>query len=1258
MKKLAAVILTFCLLLGLLPTAAFAEGGADDDFSPGEDQLLGEPMEMDDDFPSEEFQLLGEPTEMDDDFPSGEFRLLGEPNANDGDAYARWKFDEYGDAQASLMAGQNHLFHNDYLEVCVHPNGQFTMGTTGGDPATERDNNKLLLYGHPTANTSETLIRIDGVDYWFDSEDVDSRQSENLDETVRSIAGVEIKQILTPVENPMTGRDDIVQIRYECRNTTSETKEVGVRVMLDTMLGDNDGAPFRVGEEQFTYEREYVGDNIPSYWLCFDRFDDPSVTSVGTLYTRASERPDKVQFAYWRTIRGSSWDYRTNNRYMSDTAVAVYFDPTSLAPNATKSVTTYYGISETGHFDGILSMRAVRPAVLNDGGNGDYENNPFNITVYVKNDGNAPLNNVKINLDLMGNDALELVEGEAKTIASLEPGKESAAQWTVRAKPQSAETTLQYRVTGDYDGQSEQSVIDLETKLTALPITHNVTFHADGADDIFVQVSHNGSLAPEEIPAVPPKAGYVGNWNPDDLSKLTNITQDVTVTAIYVPMVQSVTLEPANVTLQIGTDTATKQLTATVLPEDAPDKSVSWVSYNESVATVDSNGVVTAVGVGTATIEAKSNADESKSAACAVTVEAVLTGIEVTPPNPWEMMQGDPLDITGLSVKAVYSDGNKQEITDYTLTGYDPNPEGLGGGYWDDDGQFIGGADYKDEPLTIQYKEYTETCTVRVKKLPATLTAISISRPPAKRLNYVQGEKLNLDGMQVNLIYSDGTTSPRPIVFADNKIPDGFIVTGYDPSRIGNQAITLSYGGKSMQFSIRVLPKENPDSVQNNVLQPRVSVESEQGGKLVSLSHPDGYDIYYTTDGTTPTANSTKYKNPFRVEKTTTVKAIAISNGAQSPLTSMQVYLTKVEAPLVANLHHRNNQGLDRSMTQLEPGTLVSFISNTAGASIYYWIDGKLGSAEDSKYGTSVYMKPEYADANGDVVLYAYATKDGYENSNVTRMSYHLNIPETVTDTATISVGRVTSRSGENIAPTLSINATGTGKIRNFSVQIQYDNGVMEFQSVSPFVNGTQVFSSNVTNGRDGVVTLQYNGAEPLELGEVCALNFRVLDSSENHSYDLKLVQNAVSVNLTTNTAMVYDFVNGLISLVGSHNSQLAAATSIVDANGNTISSADALEAGDDFMANVTIALPEGTADAATLSSAEDNSLKTLNVFLVIYDANHTMVSLENWDIDVTDPANLQSVRRIRVPRKVPGGSLRFMIMSEELTPSVAANSL
>ena len=246
MRKLTAVILSLCLLMGLLPTAAFATG------------------------------------DENSDFPSGELRLLGEPDADNSDAYDQWKASEYGSEQATLMDAGDRMFGNGFLEVCVHPNGQFTMGTVGGDPNTATDDHKLLLYGHPTAHTSETVIRIDGVDYRFHSTNVNSSSS-NSDESsemVRSISGVEVKQILTLVENPMTGRRDIVQIRYECRNTTSETKEVGVRVMLDTMLGSNDGAPFRVGEEQVTSEREYTGDDIPRYWLCFDRFDNPSVTNV------------------------------------------------------------------------------------------------------------------------------------------------------------------------------------------------------------------------------------------------------------------------------------------------------------------------------------------------------------------------------------------------------------------------------------------------------------------------------------------------------------------------------------------------------------------------------------------------------------------------------------------------------------------------------------------------------------------------------------------------------------------------------------------------------------------------------------------------------------------------------------------------------------------------------------------------------------------------------------------------------------------
>ena len=88
--------------------------------------------------------------------------------------------------------------------------------------------------------------------------------------------------------------------------------------------------------------------------------------------------------------------------------------------------------------------------------------------------------------------------------------------------------------------------------------------------------------------------------------------------------VQSVTMSPASLKMTKAGETA--QLTAVVLPEGAGE--VVWSSSDEAVATVSPEGMVTAVGEGTATITATAG---GKKATCEVTIAWEVESVTVSP---------------------------------------------------------------------------------------------------------------------------------------------------------------------------------------------------------------------------------------------------------------------------------------------------------------------------------------------------------------------------------------------------------------------------------------------------------------------------------------------------------------------------------------------------------------------------------------------------------------------------------------------------
>ena len=94
-------------------------------------------------------------------------------------------------------------------------------------------------------------------------------------------------------------------------------------------------------------------------------------------------------------------------------------------------------------------------------------------------------------------------------------------------------------------------------------------------------------------------------------------TCQVTVNPI---LVSSITLNYSSCTID---DTNMLQLIASIKPSNANNKNVTWTSSNTSVVTVDSNGLVTAKGKGTATITCTAKDGSGVKATCNVTVNAI-----------------------------------------------------------------------------------------------------------------------------------------------------------------------------------------------------------------------------------------------------------------------------------------------------------------------------------------------------------------------------------------------------------------------------------------------------------------------------------------------------------------------------------------------------------------------------------------------------------------------------------------------------------
>ena len=138
----------------------------------------------------------------------------------------------------------------------------------------------------------------------------------------------------------------------------------------------------------------------------------------------------------------------------------------------------------------------------------------------------------------------------------------------------------------------------------------------------------NGAFAVSSSYATACGSGAAVYHSQSESTNYTSYAGDGLVAVSYAVQVTGISISRSSLSLTPG---SSANLSATVSPADAQNKSVVWSSSNANVATVSSSGKVTGVANGTTIITVKSADKPSISRTCTVTVTTPTSGVTVTP---------------------------------------------------------------------------------------------------------------------------------------------------------------------------------------------------------------------------------------------------------------------------------------------------------------------------------------------------------------------------------------------------------------------------------------------------------------------------------------------------------------------------------------------------------------------------------------------------------------------------------------------------
>jgi hypothetical protein len=316
-----------------------------------------------------------------------------------------------------------------------------------------RVDGREVLLGDPAAGTWEGSYR----SRWL--EDGEERSGmkatwrlRGSDLVVRQMVNIIPGQIQR-IDGRLLRHRDTCLVRYWVENRTGRSHQVGLRALLDTYIGDNDGVPFVVPGRTQTCNTSLVfgrPEDVPEYILALEEDDPQNPGTVVNLRFRVpgtGDPPDRVTLGAWphwllpglgARAKGhrTGWDVpvqsiqaittvkdREGRPRQADSGVAIYWQPAPLPAGQTRRMGYACGLGRVAGDAAPSQLRVL--------GAGTYQlRSAFTVQALLRN----PVAGQTVTLELPS--GLELVRGSAEQkvppLAAGAARPENTVTWTVR----------------------------------------------------------------------------------------------------------------------------------------------------------------------------------------------------------------------------------------------------------------------------------------------------------------------------------------------------------------------------------------------------------------------------------------------------------------------------------------------------------------------------------------------------------------------------------------------------------------------------------------------------------------------------------------------------------------------------------------------------------------------------------------------------------------------------------------------------------